>query len=159
MSELPLRFRVMGEGDVDSVMELERNASPSPWTERMLRQELSVDVSTVLLCEQHENLQWRLKAYAVYWLVAREQHILNVATAIDARRQGFGRRLLSEALSRGRSEGVDLVTLEVRRGNLAAQALYLSLGFRSVGVRPGYYQDNREDAVIMNLQPVDAGLA
>jgi len=159
VSELSLRFRVMAEGDVDSVMGLERNASPSPWTERMLRQELSVDVSTVLLCEQHEDAKWRLKAYAVYWLVAREQHILNVATAIDARRQGFGWRLMSEALHRGRAHGVDLVTLEVRRGNLAAQALYLSLGFRQVAVRPAYYQDNREDALIMNLQQVDAGLA
>ena len=77
--------------------------------------------------------------------------MLNVATAPQHRRRGVARAVMEELLARGRHRRCSLATLEVRRSNEAAIGLYRSLGFRSVGVRPNYYVDEKEDALVMVL--------
>ncbi len=89
--------------------------------------------------------------FVIFWLVHDEVHILNVAIHPTVRRQGIGRLLMVEALERGRANGASLVTLEVRRSNFGALGLYRDLGFRPVGIRPNYYVDEGEDAVVMIL--------
>jgi ribosomal-protein-alanine N-acetyltransferase len=81
-----------------------------------------------------------------------EIHVLNVGTAPEARRQGVGRALMEEAVARGRGRGARLSTLEVRRSNAPAIALYRSLGYLAVGVRPRYYAEEDEDAIVMTLE-------
>ena len=78
--------------------------------------------------------------------------VANVATHPDYRRRGVARRLLVQALADARQRGARLAMLEVRRSNLAAQKLYESFGFTVVGVRPRYYVDNMEDALLMDLE-------
>ena len=78
-------------------------------------------------------------------------HVLNVATDGAVRRRGFGRKVMDAVLATGRAHKCRIATLEVRRSNAAAQALYVSQGFRAVGMRPAYYQDDKEDAVVMIL--------
>ena len=75
-----------------------------------------------------------------------------MATAPEARRQGVGRSLLALAAEHGRRRACRLVTLEVRRSNQAALALYGALGYRQVGVRPRYYAEENEDAIVMTLE-------
>ena len=94
----------------------------------------------------------RVLGYIVFWLVHDEVHVLNVATALEARRRGVGRALMTEAEESGRQRGARLSTLEVRRSNLPALALYRDLGYRQVGVRPNYYAEEREDAIVMVKQ-------
>jgi len=82
-------------------------------------------------------------------LVDPELHILNIATAVEERRRGVARALMQETAARGRKAGAVLATLEVRRSNAGAIALYRSLGYRQVGIRPNYYADEGEDAIVM----------
>jgi ribosomal-protein-alanine N-acetyltransferase len=90
-----------------------------------------------------------------YWVVADpagragEVHILAIATHPDHRRAGIGAALLDRALVEGRAHGCAIATLEVRRGNVPAIAMYERAGFRTVHVRSRYYQDNGEDALVM----------
>jgi len=149
-----LRIRRMTLADLPHVMVIENQAFSNPWSLDMVRKELSQDWSTVLLAETHAPSGWELRGFAIFWLVANEVHVLNVATDSIYRRQGIGRQVMDAVLAHGRQQKCFMATLEVRRSNLAAIALYASLGFRAVGMRPSYYSDNREDAVIMIMDLV-----
>lgn len=85
-------------------------------------------------------------------VVADEAEILTLAVLPDARRRGVGRRLVDVALAAAAAKGAETLFLEVARANEAAQALYATLGFRQVGVRPRYYADG-EDALVLRLNP------
>lgn len=145
------RLRKMTLADLPAVMAIEHQAFSNPWSTEMVKKELTQDWSTVLVLEESSPSGWQLRAFAIFWLVADEVHVLNVATDQLVRRRGFGRKVMDAVLSTGRAQKCTLATLEVRRSNEAAIKLYTSLGFRAVGMRPSYYQDNREDAVIMIL--------
>jgi ribosomal-protein-alanine N-acetyltransferase len=86
-----------------------------------------------------------------YWLVADEIHLLAIATHPDHRRRGIAGRLLDHLLDVARASRAVLVTLEVRKTNAPAIALYERRGFLRVGVRPAYYQEDGEDALVMTL--------
>jgi ribosomal-protein-alanine N-acetyltransferase len=151
VSATPLRFRRVGEADLPRLMEIERDAFLHPWSEQQLRSELSNAWSVMLAAEGGEGGAGRMAGYVIVWVVHDELHVLNVATAPEARRRGVGRALMEEAHALGRSRGCRLVTLEVRRSNAAAIALYQALGYRQVGMRPRYYAEENEDALLMSL--------
>jgi len=144
----PLDFRPMLEADVQRVMEVERAAFAHPWSEEMIRRELEHEFSTVLLAIR--GREGPIAGFAVVWLVHDELHVLNVAVAPEARRSGVARRILDRVESRAREQGARVSMLEVRRSNQPAIALYRSLGYREVGVRPGYYAEDGEDALVMD---------
>lgn len=89
--------------------------------------------------------------FLVSWHVADELHVLNIATAPRMRRRGIATAMMNEALRYAASHRVRIVLLEVRRSNRAALRLYRQLGFTAMGIRPGYYSDNGEDAIEMVL--------
>jgi ribosomal-protein-alanine N-acetyltransferase len=145
-------IRQMTPDDMPEVMEIERVAFTNPWSPELLRRELTHDWSTILLAEEElaPGLR-RLLGFAIFWVVHDELHILNVATDPSQRRRGVARQVMDATLERGRQRRCALATLEVRRSNEAALSLYRTLGFRAVGVRPNYYVDEGEDAVVMIL--------
>ncbi|MBK7858805.1 MAG: ribosomal protein S18-alanine N-acetyltransferase [Archangiaceae bacterium] len=146
---MELRIRRMQPEDLPAVMEIEKVAFTNPWSVEMVKKELTQDWSTVLLIEEHGAGLWRLRGFSIFWLVQDEQHVLNVATDPAQRRRGLGRRVMEATLEAGRAHRCRISTLEVRRGNVAATEMYRRLGFRPVGMRPNYYADDREDAVVM----------
>jgi ribosomal-protein-alanine N-acetyltransferase len=136
--------------DMPAVMEIERIAFTNPWSPELLRRELTHDWSTILLAEEPlPDGSSRLLGFAIFWVVHDELHILNVATDPRHRRRGVARTVMQAALNRARERRCSMATLEVRRSNQAALELYRSLGFRPVGVRPNYYVDEGEDAIVM----------
>lgn len=140
----------MVSDDLDAVMQIERVAFTNPWSTEMVRKELTQDWSTVLLVEESlPGNRTALLGFAIFWLVHDELHILNVATDPTQRRRGVGRVAIEGALAAARAHQCRVASLEVRRSNVAAIGLYQSLGFKPVGMRPNYYVDDREDAVIM----------
>jgi ribosomal-protein-alanine N-acetyltransferase len=148
----PFRIRKMRAEDLDGVMEIQRVSFEHPWSLELFRRELSHDWSTILLAEPPEEPGVnRFLGFLIFWLVHDEVHILNVATAPQARRQGVARTLLSRALQTAREHRCTLATLEARRSNEAALELYRQFGFRPVGIRPNYYVEESEDAVVMVL--------
>ena len=100
-----------------------------------------------LACIQDEHLI----GYASYWLIAGEGNINNVAIAKPFRGRGLGKQLMQALIADCKQRKGTAMTLEVRESNQAAITLYESLGFHIAGVRPHYYEDNQENALIMWL--------
>jgi [ribosomal protein S18]-alanine N-acetyltransferase len=152
-----LSVRRMQLSDLEAVMALERTAFKHPWSTELFRRELMHDWSTILLAVPSDEPADQQRAlpsvlgFVIFWLVHDEVHVLNLAAHPSVRRTGIGRRLMAEVLETGRAHGATLATLEVRRSNTAALALYRGLGFRAIGIRPNYYVDEGEDAVVMTL--------
>jgi len=77
---------------------------------------------------------------------------MNIATDPASQRRGYGRALLQDMIQTGQNRRVSSISLEVRRSNVAARALYRSFNFVELGLRQRYYSDNGEDAVVMQLR-------
>jgi ribosomal-protein-alanine N-acetyltransferase len=137
------------EADLDTIMEIERLSFATPWVRQAFAEEL--DRPWARLDVLRDGGSDRVIGFCDYWLVADELHILNIAVHPDRRGQGRASQLVGHVLTVARQHEVRSVSLEVRLSNHAARSLYQKLGFREVGVRPKYYADNREDAVLMDL--------
>ena len=85
--------------------------------------------------------------------IFEEGEISNVAVHPDFRGKGISRKMLNILMREAREDGVQAFTLEVRAGNGIAINLYESLGFRTEGVRRGYYDHPKEDGLIMWQRP------
>ena len=94
--------------------------------------------------------------YVGFWVLADEAHITTIAVRDEVRRQGIGELLIMTVIDRSRELFASVVTLEVRVSNTGAQCLYDKYGFNQVGVRKGYYTDNREDAYIMTTGDISS---
>lgn len=143
MSE-QIDIRGLVYADLPQVVAIERRAFPTPWSLAMFVLELS-KASAICLAAIREE---RLVAYLVCSRYDRVRHIMNVAVEPDLTRRGIASALVSELFAQADTPGQQY-TLEVRPSNVAAIALYQGFGFVSAGRRPGYYMDNREDALIM----------
>jgi ribosomal-protein-alanine N-acetyltransferase len=144
----PVTVDPMRLEDVDAVLEIERQCLRPLWTREAILEELGRDWARLDVVRDGPA---GVVAFANYWLVADEVHLLNLATLPHRRCQGHATRLLTRMLEVARTLRCRLVTLEVRRSNQAAQRLYQRFSFRSVGVRPNYYSDDQEDAIVMIL--------
>lgn len=132
-------------GDIDAIDEIEQHSFKSPWSKstfegELLREWARIDVA---------RMGTRLVGFCNYWLVTTELHILAIATHPDFRGKGVARAVLDHVLDVAKKTGCSLATLEVRRSNRPAIALYERAGFKTVHVRTGYYQDDGEDALVM----------
>ena len=143
-----LVLRVASRDDLPAVLEIERRSFSHPWSLDAFVDETRNSHSRLLLLWHEESERPVLVGYLCRWIVAGELQILNVATHPDWRRRGIGRLLVEAALDEARDESITRVTLEVRRYNTPAIALYERLGFRRVGERRNYYGAG-EDAVLM----------
>ncbi len=132
--------------DIAAVHDIERASFSAPWPTYAFRQELESNRLARYLVARDGG---RIVGYAGLWLMVDEAHITTFAVAPESRRQGIGERMLLELLQVSESVGAAVATLEVRVSNMPARRLYEKYGFRPVGVRPRYYTDNNEDALIM----------
>ncbi len=140
------KIRRMTLTDVDAVAAIERATFPTPWSRDAFVQEMTANaVARYLVAEAGGEVI----GYAGAWLILDESHITNVAIREDMRGLGLGRKLMQELLQYLSNLGAAYATLEVRVSNERAQRLYQSLGFIAVGRRKQYYEDNREDALLM----------
>jgi ribosomal-protein-alanine N-acetyltransferase len=148
-------FSPMRGEDLDAVMEIERQAFPQPWSPGLFLHELKVPFSKTVLARVSNGSQ-QVVGYVCRWLVGDEVHILNLAVHPQRRRSGVGRALVELVLQEAREHGARVVTLEVRRENTTAMALYRSLGFHERGVRRNYY-GRGQDAIIMSRTTTENG--
>ena len=143
-----LSIRKMTLEDIPAVVALDQTSFSLPWPERSFRYEVAENPAARCWVTEIDQ---RLAAMLVGWLLVDEIHIATIATHPDFRRQGIGRRLLAHALQRAMDEGAQSSFLEVRASNLAAQELYRQFGYEATGLRKRYYKDNDEDAILMTL--------
>ena len=139
-----LQIRRLTYADLPQVIAIERRAFPTPWSLAMFVLELSKPAGISLAA----ILDDRIVGYVVCSRYDTVWHVMNVAVDDRMRRQGIASTLI-EKLFELADRPSEQYTLEVRPSNFAGLALYERFGFRSAGLRRGYYHDNKEDAVIM----------
>jgi ribosomal-protein-alanine N-acetyltransferase len=145
MAAQPIEITRAGVEAIDRLMAIDAASFVRPWTRAMYESAFDNVITRVfLLCVDGAAV-----AYCSAWLLPGELHITNVAVLPEFRRRGLARRLLETVLARAEAEGASEATLEVRRSNRPALALYEALGFRTTAVRPDYYLDPVEDALIL----------
>ncbi len=153
----PVHIRRMEVSDLPQVIELDQRSFSLPWPERSFRFELeNNEVSRCWVAElTPPGTAPLLVGMIVIWLIEDEVHVATLAVAPEHRRQKIAQRLLAYTLIDAYHSGASNSFLEVRSGNQAAISMYQRFGFREVGTRRNYYKDNGEDAVLMDLVPLD----
>jgi [ribosomal protein S18]-alanine N-acetyltransferase len=137
------------EADLDAVVAIERLSFPAPWPRQAFADEQARSWARLEVLRQRPS--GRVVAFCNYWLVADELHLHNIAVHPEERRRGHAARLLRHILDQAARSKARVISLEVRASNLAAAGLYRKFGFREVGIRPKYYADSGEDALLMDL--------
>jgi [ribosomal protein S18]-alanine N-acetyltransferase len=144
-----LQYGPMVLTDLKRVIEIENQVYTHPWTLANFRDSIQAGHRCVML-----TYGATLIGYAVVMFAADEAHLLNLTIGAEWQRKGHGRALLMHLVCMAVNELVRGFFLEVRSSNSAAQALYSSIGFQTIGVRRNYYPAyaGREDAVVMELK-------
>ena len=137
----------LAHDDIDDVLALEEAAFTNPWTRAMYLAEL--ENSSVSYCFLARDAERRAVGFCSFWRVLDELHINNLAVLPQLRRTGIGSMLLTLVMKKGVELGAKRATLEVRRSNEAAKALYERFGFSVAGVRAAYYSKPVEDALVL----------
>jgi ribosomal-protein-alanine N-acetyltransferase len=138
--------REMTEEDIRDVCIIERACFAIPWTEEAFQLEIRQNkLARYVVVE----VQGMIVGHGGMWKIIDEAHITNIAVHPDYRGRGYGNLIVEKLIKIAKKEKVFRMTLEVRKSNTLAQNLYQKYGFKSCGIRPKYYQDNNEDAVIM----------
>jgi ribosomal-protein-alanine N-acetyltransferase len=146
-----MKIRDATDRDLPAIMEIERLAFAQPWSLDSFERELSLPFSRLIVASPMARGAALLAGYLCRWLVADECHILNVAVHPEMRRAGIANQLMNDALAEARTRNAKVVTLEVRRSNVAARSLYRKLGFEEQRLRRNYYGAG-EDAIVMELK-------
>jgi [ribosomal protein S18]-alanine N-acetyltransferase len=146
-----LLIEPMQLADLDAVHQIELASFSSPWPPNAYRSELETNrLASYLVARIDDDIV----AYGGMWLMVDEAHITTFAVHPAWRRQKIGERLLLAFLDLAVARQAREATLEVRLSNISARRLYEKYGFRPVGLRPRYYSDNGEDALIMTTEPI-----
>lgn len=144
---LKIKIFPMQKSDVEEVMKIEQQAyGEHHWSKDSFYGELSNELAHYYSAF---DLSGNLLGYAGTWRILDEAHITTIAVKPELRRRKIGEALLIRAIEDFYKNEIKYVTLEVRVSNVAAIKLYEKYGFKSLGERKGYYQNNNEDALIM----------
>ena len=148
VGERELLLREAGYEDLDALFLLESRAHHAGWSREAFEEELERRESRIwVLCEGD-----RMAALLVIWRVLDEIEIMDVAVDPAFQGLGLGRFLLETLIALAPVQGIKKIALEVRVTNYVARKLYEKVGFKKVGRRPDYYEDNGEDAFVMVLE-------
>ena len=140
-------IKPMEKNDIDNVVALEKMSYGNHhWSKESFLNELSNDLAKYFCVFDSGN---NLLGYCGCWQILEEAHITNISVSPNFRRKHIGETLLKKVIDDCYKNMVKFITLEVRVSNAAAIGLYEKYGFKSLGTRKGYYQDNNEDALIM----------
>lgn len=140
-------LRALDESLLDQLMDLECRNLPNPWPRILMISEFEKKISRTTGAFINDKLAGYLFAH----VITDECHILNLCVDEPFRRKGIGTLMLNQVLDEAREAGVSRAWLEVRESNSAARELYKGLGFKEHSIRKAYYSDNRENAVVLEL--------
>ncbi|HUQ43461.1 MAG TPA: ribosomal protein S18-alanine N-acetyltransferase [Candidatus Limnocylindria bacterium] len=139
--------------DIDAVHAIERRSFAVPWPDEAYRNELQTNrLASYVVARAGDEVM----GFAGIWVMVDEAHVTTFAVDPRWRRRGVGERLLLALLDLSVTRQAREATLEVRLSNMPARRLYEKYGFRPVGIRPRYYSDNGEDALIMTTDALSS---
>lgn len=147
-----LRVDAMTFADIPAVHAIERASFAVPWPDDAYRNELATNRLASYIVARADDV---VVGFAGLWVMVDEAHVTTFAVDPRWRRLGVAQRLLLGLLDIAVARRAREATLEVRLSNVPARRLYEKFGFRPVGIRPRYYSDNGEDALIMTTDPLD----
>lgn len=139
---------LMKEEDIDGVLDVSSLSFSVSWSKDSYIQELNNPIAKYFVAKAGN----KIIGFAGTWIILDEAHITNIGVHPDYRKQGVASKLLEELLFFCKKASCTAFTLEVRSSNEAAKALYGKYNFKQDGIRKGYYEDNKEDAIIMWLR-------
>lgn len=142
---MDFKIEKMTESHIKSLSEIEKECFSTPWSEQGLRDELPNPNARFFVAICDEGVAGYIGAHNI----VGEVYITNVAVSSAFRKKGIAEALVKHLVNVSKSELAELVTLEVRESNEIAQHLYLKTGFKAVGKRKAFYENPREDAVLM----------
>lgn len=131
---------------IDDIVNVEKLSFRIPWSRQSIMDEFLNNETAVYFCALAGG---KAVGYAGMWQVLDEGHITNIAVHPEFRQCGLGSALMEALLAEAERRDIKALTLEVRKSNFSAQALYRKYGFSDGGMRKKYYADNNEDAIIM----------
>jgi ribosomal-protein-alanine N-acetyltransferase len=137
--------------DLPRIVEIERLSFSKPWSFDSFKRELTLPFARLMLAVAADDPSEPARGFLCRWLAADEYHILNIAVHPDFRRSGLGIQLMRCAIEEAKEKRAIVVTLEVRRSNLAARSLYRKFDFEEQRLRRHYYGPG-EDAIVMELR-------
>lgn len=143
---LDVEIAPMRRRHLPAVLRIEGKVYPRPWSAGLFLSELAQKGSRAYFVARHQG---RVVGYAGVMILGDEGHVTNIAVDPAFHRHRIGTRLMISLVEESRERRVRSMTLEVRRANGGAQAMYRRFGFQTVGVRRGYYVETGEDAYIM----------
>ncbi len=146
-----LRIESMTFDDLPAVHAIEKASFAVPWPNDAYRSELTTNrLASYIVARADDDIV----GFAGLWVMVDEAHVTTFAVDPRWRRRGVGERLLLGLIDIAVARRAREATLEVRLSNMPARRLYEKYGFRPVGIRPRYYSDNGEDALIMTTEPL-----
>ena len=134
--------------DLETIISIERNSFSQPWKRQAIIDELSCPEASQYVAKAQAHTA--VIAYIFVRFLTDEMHIMKIAVDSHWRNRGTGTAILRSMLTEGKRRGAATVLLEVRPSNFAAIRLYEKSGFQSIGVRPNYYPQTRETALVMS---------
>ena len=153
LAEKNLRVSPITVDDLPAVYEIESRSMPFGWSSHIFKSCL-VGPYECWKIEKHKRSQWDVIGYYVLYLLNSHAELCNLCVDVDNQRSGYGTQLLTHAIERCETKGVETLALDVRESNLVAKKLYTDFGFERVGLRKSYYAAaiGREDAEVMELR-------
>lgn len=141
------RIRKMARDDIDDILQIEELCyGKHHWSKDSFLIELDNKISSYRTILNEEN---KCVGYMGIWKIVNEAHVTNLSVHPDYQNRKLAHRLLLSSIDECYDDKIKFITLEVRVSNVKAIHLYEKFGFKSLGVRKKYYQDNNEDALIM----------
>ena len=144
-----IRVRIAKSSDLDDIYELDVQTFAMPWSKEALSYDILENDNAFVIVAEYEG---EFAGYADIWTVLDEADLNSIAVRVDFRRKGIGDAIMLAMIEMLSTSGVATINLEVRVSNMPAIKLYKKYGFNECGVRPGYYLDNGEDALIMKRE-------
>lgn len=140
-----MQIELMNKSHIDGIMEIEKDSFAIPWSRASVEKELRNNLAIYTVVKEND----KVVGYGGMWHVVNEGHITNIAVHKDYRRKGIGNIIVNKLIEIAEEKEMIGLTLEVRKSNIPALELYKKNGFKLEGIRPEYYEDNKEDAYIM----------
>lgn len=145
-------IRPMVADDIDAVCLIEESSFSMPWSRESFEREINENALAHYFVAETGGV---VVGYAGMWMIWDSANVTNVAVFDEYRGCGIGTALVKKMADIVKESGAQTLMLEVRRSNEQAQSVYRNLGFTVCGVRKGYYEDNREDAILMDLNVME----
>ena len=145
-----ISYNIFSKEDIQGIFEISNLSFKLPWSMESIKSEIDNPSAKYIVAKDMESN--KVLGFIGIWIILDEGDITNIAVHPEFRNLGIGEKLLSSMIELCDSLNCNIINLEVRSSNLPAISLYKKLNFLEVGLRKGYYEDNKEDAILMQYK-------